>query len=63
MQCILQDQIRLLHQKVKAAETSAEKDALLRKKVTDDYDTLLQQNCTVEAECSALRNQLKRVRI
>ena len=58
----IQDEIRLLHQKVKESELAAEKDRFLRDKISDDMANLVQENAALSQNKLEIAKQLERVR-
>ena len=56
-----QDEIRLLHQKVKESELAADKDKCLRNKVTEDMEGLVKENSQLNQQIVELSRQLERV--
>ncbi|KAH9513670.1 hypothetical protein Btru_041774 [Bulinus truncatus] len=58
----LRDEIRLLHQKVKETELSAEKDRFLRDKVSEEMASLVKENSALSQKVLELTKQLDRER-
>ncbi|KAK6960114.1 cilia- and flagella-associated protein 58-like isoform X1 [Biomphalaria glabrata] len=56
----LRDEIRLLHQKVKETELSAEKDRFLRDKISEEMSSLVQENSALNQRVMELTKQLER---
>ncbi|CAL1533196.1 unnamed protein product [Lymnaea stagnalis] len=58
----LRDEIRMLHQKLKEAEHSVEKDRFLRDKVSDEMTSLVKENSSLNQKVMELTRQLDRER-
>lgn len=58
-----QDEIRLVRQKLKEAEMTADQDRYLRSKLSDDSSHLVKENALLNQQVVELQKQLERVRL
>ena len=61
MLSIIQDEIRLLRQKIKEAEMHADQDRYLRNKLSDDSSHLIKENALLNQQVLELQKLLDRV--
>ena len=58
---VLQDEVRILRQKLKEAELAADQDRYLRSKMADDSSHLVKENSILSQQVAELSKQLDRV--
>ncbi|XP_072038684.1 uncharacterized protein [Amphiura filiformis] len=58
----IRDQVRLLQQKLKESELTAEQDRFLKNKISDDVNNLVKENALLGSQVLELQKQLERER-